>query len=89
LFITQDQNDHLKFPLKFIFCIKKTVIDVHNIKKNSPLISALLSTYRTQNEMIVDEGRIPTIAPKKYDSPNLAITPTASLACNESYCQKI
>jgi len=89
LFITQDQNDHLKFPLKFIFCIKKIVIDVHNIKKNSPLIPALFPTYKTQNEMIVDEGRIPTTAPKKLDSPNLAITPTASIACNESYCQKI
>jgi len=68
--------------------MKKTVIDVHNIKKNSPLIPALLPTYRTQNEMKVDKGRIPT-TPKKLDSPNLAITPTASLACNECYCQKI
>jgi len=69
--------------------MKKTVIDVHNNKKNSPLIPALLPTYRTQSEMKVDEGRIPTTIPKKLDSPNLVITPTASLACNECYCQKI
>ena len=69
--------------------MKKTVIDVHNIKKNSPLIPALLPTYRTKNEMKVDERRIPTTTPKKLDSPNLAITHTASLACNECYCQTI
>jgi len=39
--------------------------------------------------MKVDEGKIPTTTPKKFDSPNLAITYIASLACNESYCQKI
>jgi len=51
------------------------VSDVHNIKKNFPLIPALLPTHRTHNEMKVHEGKIPNISLKKFDSPNLAITP--------------
>jgi len=39
--------------------------------------------------MKVSEGKIPKSAPKKFDSPNLAITPTASLACKDSYFPKI
>jgi len=74
---------------KFDILHKITATDAQNVKKNSPLITALLPTYRTHNEMNVDEGRIPTTAPKKLDSPSLVITPTASIVCNDSYCPKI
>jgi len=39
--------------------------------------------------MNVDEGRIPTTTLKRLDSPNLAITLTTFLACNDSYYSKI
>jgi len=39
--------------------------------------------------MNVGEGRIPTTALKKIDSPNLAITLTAFFAYNDSYYPKI
>jgi len=74
---------------KFDILHKITATDVQNMKKSSPLIPALLPTYKTHNEMNVDEGRIPTTAPKNLDSPNLVITHTASIFCNDSYCPKI
>jgi len=74
---------------KFDILHKIIATNVQNMKKNSPLIPALFPTYRTHNEMNVDEGRIPTTTPKKLDSPSLAITPTTSLVCNDSYCLKI
>jgi len=38
--------------------------------------------------MNIDEGRIPTTTLKILDSPNLAITLTAFLTCNDSYYPK-
>ena len=57
--------------------MKKIIITPHLFQHYSP------------QRMNIDEGRIPTTTLKKLDSPNLAITLTAFLTCNDSYYPNI
>jgi len=60
--------------LSYLFSARtKTVSDVHNIKKNSPLIPVLLPTYRIHNEMKVHKGKIPNTTPNYSYSEKLIL----------------